>query len=120
MSDEPGVLLVQACESLCERLYQSVGLTTFRIELRRDAMPLVVSLRKVAELVPDDPRHAWMLPPTPARLDVPVRHNGRLVAEVRIEDRRRAGYPPSAAATCEKLASEFAPLIEHLLTARAV
>lgn len=115
MAESHGPRLVQACEALCERLRRDVGLTDFRIELRRAPTPLVISLHS-REPVPFDPREAWMRP-VPAQLGFDVRAPSGVVARVVIEDGRRTEYPETAKTACERIAGEYVGTFEALLVA---
>ncbi|MBI2323722.1 MAG: hypothetical protein HYU87_01990 [Chloroflexi bacterium] len=97
---------MRTCESLCETLRGTVGLTNFRIELQRAGRPLVISLRASA---PPAGEHWGQLVTPGARLDMALHHDGRLVAYLRIEDQRRARYPDTAHQVCERLAAEYLP-----------
>jgi len=116
MADARGARLVQVCESLCDRLRRDVGLTAFRIELRRTTTPLVIAMHST-EPVAYDPRHAWMRPSPPARLEVEVREADRVLARVEIEDHERAEYSESARAASERIAGEYASQLSSLLSA---
>ncbi len=105
--DTSGRRLLEACESLYERLRRSVGLTFFRIELQHATAPLVVSLHAPDALAWSDPRHEWMRS-GPACLEFVLRGDDqRVLAYVRIEDGRRGHYPDNARVICERIASEY-------------
>lgn len=119
MVEAPGTRLLTTCESLCDRLRRSVGLTTFRIEVERPIRPLVVSLRAPDGMSSTDPRHEGTRPPA-ARLDLTVRHDRRVLAHVRIEDEEHARYSEDARATCERIVAEYAPELCLVLETQAL
>ena len=98
---------MRTCESFCERLRGTVGLTNFRIELQGPGRPLVISLRASAPPAGDQWSRRLITPG--ARLDMALHHDGRLIAYLRIEDQRRARYPDTAQQVCERLAKEYLP-----------
>lgn len=114
MVADPAARAITICEALCEALRRRVGLTTFRIELERPGTPLVVSLRSPdAAGARSSPRDAATRPP--ARIEMVLRHKARQVATLWIEDQRRAQYPDTARATCQRLADEYAAELDGLL-----
>jgi hypothetical protein len=111
-----GVRLVQSCESLCDELRRTVGLTIFRIELARRTTPLVITLRS-SVAASYDPRHEWMRPPVAARIELPLLDSGRPVGELRIEDERRGAYPAGALVEAERIAARYVSEIAGLIDA---
>jgi hypothetical protein len=109
-----GVRLVQSCESLCDDLRRAIGLTLFRIELDRRATPLVITLRS-RDPSPYDPRHTWMRPAVPARIQLLLLVGGRRVGELAVEDDRRATYPPEAYREAEHIAERYTNVIAGLI-----
>jgi len=115
MANPAGVRLVQACESMCDQLRNTLGLTSFRIQLERRTTPLVVSLGTSQGTATYDPRHDRALLGTAAMLEIPVRDGPRVIGSVRIEDARRGGYPDEARNEGERIAALFAPELSGLL-----
>ncbi len=112
--------VITICESLCEDLRRRVGLTTFRIELQRPGVPLVVSLRAPDAVVARAALRDASMSPPPARLETALHHKARHVATLWIEDERRGQYPDTARATCERIAGEYAPELDVLLRSEPV
>lgn len=106
--------LVQACEELCDRLRAAVGLTTFRIVLMRADPPLVITLRGPDDQLYYAPRHDWMRPAVPARLEMHLDDGGRRLADVLIEDARRGAYTEDDRSRAEGVLGGSADLVEQL------
>jgi hypothetical protein len=115
MANQAAPRLVETCESLCEQLRRTVGLTSFRVELARAGAPLVVSLRSPEPAGAYDPRHEWMRPKLPAALEIPVQAGARKLGTVRIEDLRRERYPAEALAEGQRIVETYARDLAGLL-----
>lgn len=120
MANQAAPRLIETCESLCEQLRRTVGLTAFRVELARPTTPLVISVRSDQPVGAYDPRHDWMRPKRPARLELPLLDGTRMLGTVSIEDLRRESYPADALALSERIVAMYARELGGLLAEPSV
>lgn len=118
MAGAIGPRVLDVSESLRDQLERTIGLTAFRLEIQRPRQ-LTIGFQSEPHhslARAEDPRHAWMLPDSPATLTVPIEDEQGLIALVTVQRADLASYPQTARERAGEIVAGYASRLVEAVT----